>query len=163
MVDPPNANETLHATAAATPPNEPNNNFPPPSPPLNNDKDEDKHAEERRDVVKSNLRPYDEQVRANHTDAANDCAQVFSHIITDRFSETNLDAQNCANKRIEFCTEEQLSRNVASSWKVYQRSIGKDKSRIVEEIDGKLFCSCHKDINSGELCRHIQCVLCGSF
>jgi hypothetical protein len=28
MVDPPNANETLHATAAATPHNEPNNNFP---------------------------------------------------------------------------------------------------------------------------------------
>jgi len=81
-------------------------------------KDEDKHAEERRDFVKSNLRPYDEQVRADRTDAANDCAQFFSHIITDRFSETNLDAQNYANERIEFCTEEQLSRNVASSWTV---------------------------------------------
>ena len=102
-------------------------------------------------------------MRADRTDAANDCAQVFSHIITDRFSETNLDAQNYANERIEFCTEEQLSRNVASSWTVYRRSIGKDKSRIVEEIDGKLCCSCHKDINSGEPCRHIQCVLCGSF
>ena len=126
-------------------------------------KDKDKHAEERRDFIKSNLIPYDEQVRADCTDAGNECAQVFSHIITDRFSETNLEAQNCANERIECLIEYQLTHSVTASWSIYRRSIGKDKSRIVEEINGKLFCSCHKDINSGEPCRHIQCIICDSF
>ena len=37
------------------------------------------------------------------------------------------------------------------------------KSKIVEDIGGKLFCSCHMDVNSGELCRHIQRVLGGCF
>jgi len=55
------------------------------------EKDEDKHAEEHRDFARSNLILYNEQVRADRTDAANECAQVFSHIITDRFSETNLE------------------------------------------------------------------------
>ena len=46
---------------------------------------------------------------------------------------------------------------------VFRRSVGRSKSRIVEDIGGKLFCSCHVDVNSGEPCRHIQCILGGCF
>ena len=81
-------------------------------------KDKDKYAEERRDFFKSNLIPYDEQVHADRTDAANECAQVSSHITTDRFSETNLEVQNYANERIECLTEDQLSQSVTASWSI---------------------------------------------
>ena len=122
-------------------------------------KDNDKHAEERRDFVRANLLPFDEKVRDERSDAANECSDFFSHKITDRFSETNLEAQNYSNDALGNLTDEQLARGVTGSWKVYHRSIGDSKSRIVEEIDGKWFCSCHMDINTGEPCRHIQCVL----
>ena len=49
------------------------------------------------------------------------------------------------------------------SWVVFRRSVGQSKSRIVEDIGGKLFCSCHVDVNFGEPCRHIQCVHGGCF
>ena len=49
------------------------------------------------------------------------------------------------------------------SWVVFRRSIGRSKSRFVEDIGGNLFCSCHVDVNFGEPCRHIQCVLGGCF
>ena len=107
--------------------------------------------------------PYDEQVRTNRTDAANECAQVFSHIITDLSSDTNLEAQNYTNKRIEGVTEDQISRGVNASWLVYRRLVDKETSRIVEEIGGKLFYSCHVGVNSGEPRHHIQCILYGSF
>jgi len=122
-------------------------------------KDKDMHVEERHDFVRSNLIPYDEQIQAEHSDAANECGEIFSHKITEIFSETNLEAQNYANEKRGQLTDDQISCGVSGSWMVFRRSVRPSKSRLVEDIGGKLFCSCHVDVNSGEPCHHIQCVL----
>ena len=62
-------------------------------------KDNDKHAEERRAFVQSNLISFDEHIRDERSDAANECGEIFSHKITQRFPETNLEAQNYANEK----------------------------------------------------------------
>ena len=48
-------------------------------------KDEDKHSKEHRLLVKAKMLPYDEFFCSECTDAANECAMIYSNIVTDIF------------------------------------------------------------------------------
>ena len=57
-------------------------------------KDEDNLSKERRLLIKSKMMPYDENVCLERTNAAKECAMIYSNIVTDRFLSTNIEAQN---------------------------------------------------------------------
>ena len=63
--------------------------------------------------------------------------------------------------------EEQLSRGVSDYRTIHLRSTLNDpdppKPRILECIDGILYCSCGVDVNCGMSDHHIQCHKSGSF
>ena len=46
-------------------------------------KDEDKHSEKRWFLVKANILPYDGNLCSEQTDAVNECAMIYSNIVTD--------------------------------------------------------------------------------
>ena len=130
-------------------------------------KDRDKHEQERRTMVNLSIISNDTELVKYRSDAANCCAKVFSHKVTEKFEVTNQQAQNYIAHKMSMLSPDQIMRGVTIAHKVTRR-VAKDPSnipplRIVEEIDGIKYCSCCEALNSGQPDRHIQCVLGGAF
>ena len=129
-------------------------------------KDVEKTQLERRRVVKASIRAHDLTLKSARSDAANQCAQVFSEDTTEKFEVANQSAQDYVCTEISPLSEEQIRRGVTKAHSVSRRvQIGTNSypPRIVEEINGVKYCSCLKDKNSGRPDKHIQCVLGGAF
>ena len=129
-------------------------------------KDIEKTQMERRRLVNASIRAHDSTLKSARSDAANQCAQVFSEDTTEKFELANQDAQDYVCVEIGTLSEEQIQRGVSRAHSVSRRvHVGTNPPppRIVEEINGIKYCSCLKDKNSGCPDKHIQCVLGGAF
>ena len=129
-------------------------------------KDIEKTQMERRRLVNASIRAHDSTLKSARSDAANQCAQVFSEDTTEKFELANQDAQDYVCVEIGTLSEEQIQRGVSRAHSVSRRvHVGTNPPppRIVEEINGIKYCSCLKDKNSGRPDKHIQCVLGGAF
>jgi hypothetical protein len=129
-------------------------------------KDIEKTQMERRRLVNASIRAHDFTLKSARSDAANQCAQVFSEDTTEKFELANQDAQDYVCIEIGTLSEEQIQRGVSRAHSVSRRvHVGTNPPppRIVEEINGIKYCSCLKDKNSGRPDKHIQCVLGGAF
>ena len=78
-------------------------------------KDEDKYPEECRFLFKANMLPYDEKLCPERTDSANKCAMIYSNIVTDIFSSTNIEAQNYVFNKLSELTYTQQNKGVTSA------------------------------------------------
>ncbi|EJK53922.1 hypothetical protein THAOC_26548, partial [Thalassiosira oceanica] len=124
-------------------------------------KDMNKIAEERQAVAKSRVREHDVVLKAQRSDAVNECGKDISHNVTEKFAETNIKAQNYVACALEV-SQVQICDDITGQWSVSRRSVQDETNRrpprIVTERNGKKECSCKEDKNSGQPCPHIQCV-----
>jgi len=82
-------------------------------------KDQEKLNEELALFVKSQLLPFDENTCNERTDAANKCATIYLHVVTDRFSETNIEAQNYEKTKVLNISLDQHASGVTSAYSVF--------------------------------------------
>ena len=73
-------------------------------------------------LIKAKILPYGEKVCSERTNAANECAMIYSNIVTDRFLSTNVEAQNYFFKELSELANMQQNKGVTSAWSVSHQS-----------------------------------------
>ncbi len=131
-------------------------------------KDLDKTKEEGRTLINLRMLATDEILLEQRSDPAKECALEFSHKITENFEITNQNSQNYEYTELSL-TPNLIARGITLAHSVSRRGLLATATEIpppprtVYEINGIKYCACLEDVNKGEPCRHIQCILGGKF
>jgi len=129
-------------------------------------KDREKLQQEKVRTLREGINCLDPRTVAGRTDAANECANLFSSKTTEYFEQTNQDSQNYICTPISV-SPSQSEQGATEAFEVTRRSIADTTNppspRTVMKINGVMRCGCKKDLNWGMPCDHIQCALQGGF